>query len=61
MRWQHYRNGDINTIYAKWFRNPIPPNRVNLNVQMSGALKRAIANPTDGGDPEAYAIRNAAQ
>jgi glutamate/aspartate transport system substrate-binding protein len=36
-------------------------NGVNLNVPMSGALKRAIANPTDSGDPETYTIRNAAQ
>jgi len=56
-----YRDGDINKIYAKWFLNPIPPNDVNLNVPMSAALKRAIENPTDSGDPEAYAMRHAAQ
>ena len=56
-----YRNGDINKLYAKWFLNPIPPNGVNLNVPMSAALKRAIANPTDSGDPAAYTMRNAAQ
>lgn len=56
-----FHNGDINKIYAKWFLNPIPPNGISLNVPMSAELKRATANPTDSGDPEAYAIRNTAQ
>jgi glutamate/aspartate transport system substrate-binding protein len=55
-----YRNGDIDKIYARWFLNPIAPNGVNLNVPMSAALKRVIENPTDSGDPQAYATRNAA-
>jgi glutamate/aspartate transport system substrate-binding protein len=55
-----YRSGEINKIYAKWFLNPIPPNGANLNVPMSAALKRVIENPTDSGDPEAYAMRSAA-
>ena len=54
-----YRNGEINKIYARWFLKPIPPNGVNLNVPMSAALKRAIENPTDSGDPETYATRSA--
>ena len=54
------RNGEINKIYAKWFLNPIPPNDVSLNVPMSASLKRVIEHPTDSGDPEAYAVRNAA-
>lgn len=52
-----FRNGEINKIYAKWFLNPIPPNGISLNVPMSAALKRVIENPTDSGDPEAYAMR----
>jgi glutamate/aspartate transport system substrate-binding protein len=56
-----FHSGDINKIYAKWFLNPIPPNGTSLNVPMSAALKRATANPTDSGDPEAYATRNTAQ
>ena len=56
-----YRSGEIKKIYAKWFLAPIPPNSVNLNVPMSAALKRAIENPTDSGDPETYTIQNAAQ
>jgi glutamate/aspartate transport system substrate-binding protein len=55
-----YRSGEMNKIYAKWFLNPIPPNGISLNVPMSAALKRVIENPTDSGDPEAYAMRNAA-
>ena len=56
-----HRSGDIDKIYAKWFLNPIPPNGVSLNVPMSAALKRVIEHPTDSGDPEAYAMRSAAQ
>ena len=55
-----YRSGEINKIYAKWFLNPIPPNAISLNVPMSAALKRAIENPTDSGDPDSYATRSAA-
>ena len=54
-----YRSGEINKIYAKWFLARIPPNGVNLNVPMSPSLKRVFEHPTDSGDPEAYATRNA--
>ncbi|SFJ69748.1 amino acid ABC transporter substrate-binding protein [Bradyrhizobium sp. Gha] len=53
-----FRNGEINRIYTKWFLDPIPPNGISLNVPMSAALKLAIANPTDSGDPAAYVMRN---
>jgi glutamate/aspartate transport system substrate-binding protein len=49
-----FRSGEINTLYAKWFMSPIPPKGINLNVPMSEALKRVIANPTDSGDPAGY-------
>jgi glutamate/aspartate transport system substrate-binding protein len=49
-----FRSGEINTLYAKWFTSPIPPRGINLNVPMSEALKRVIANPTDSGDPAGY-------
>ncbi|MCK1554420.1 amino acid ABC transporter substrate-binding protein [Bradyrhizobium sp. 177] len=52
-----FRNGEINKLYAKWFLNPIPPNGISLNVPMSAALKRVIENPSDSGDPDAYAMR----
>jgi glutamate/aspartate transport system substrate-binding protein len=56
-----YRSGEINKIYAKWFQSPIAPNNVNLNIPMSASLKRVIEHPSDSGDPEAYAVRNAGQ
>ncbi|MBX9468674.1 MAG: amino acid ABC transporter substrate-binding protein [Rhizobium sp.] len=42
-----FTNGEIETIYNKWFISPIPPNGMNLNLPMSPALKAAFANPTD--------------
>ena len=48
------KSGDINQLYTKWFLSPIPPKNINLNVAMSEALKKAIANPTDSGDPKDY-------
>jgi len=49
-----YKSGDINAIYDKWFLKPIPPRGINLNVPMSAAFKKVVANPTDSGDPAAY-------
>src|SRR5436190_3193002 len=49
-----YRSGAINAIYDKWFLKPIPPKGINLNVPMSDAFKKVIANPTDSGDPAVY-------
>jgi glutamate/aspartate transport system substrate-binding protein len=49
-----FNSGEINKIYEKWFLQPIPPRNINLNVPMSEHLKRAIATPTDSGDPTAY-------
>jgi glutamate/aspartate transport system substrate-binding protein len=48
------KSGEINKIYAKWFQNPIPPRNINLNIPMSDALKKVIANPTDSPDPAVY-------
>ena len=44
----------INAIYEKWFEKPVPPKGINLNLPMSAAFKKVIANPTDSGDPKAY-------
>lgn len=52
-----FKSGEINRLYTKWFLSPIPPKNVTLNVQMSPQLKAAIANPTDSGDPAAYAAK----
>jgi glutamate/aspartate transport system substrate-binding protein len=49
-----FKSGEINRIYAKWFQSPIPPKGINLNWPMSEQLKKAIAHPTDSGDPAAY-------
>jgi glutamate/aspartate transport system substrate-binding protein len=50
-----YKSGAINAIYEKWFLKPIPPKGINLNVPMSAAFKKVVANPTDSGDPAWYA------
>jgi glutamate/aspartate transport system substrate-binding protein len=49
-----YKSGQINAIYDKWFLKPVPPKGLNLNVPMSDAFKKVVANPTDSGDPAAY-------
>jgi glutamate/aspartate transport system substrate-binding protein len=49
-----FRSGEIHTIYNKWFQSPIPPKGINLQLPMSAALKKAIAAPTDSGDPKYY-------
>ena len=49
-----YKSGQINAIYAKWFQKPVPPKNVNLNLPMSPALKKVMANPTSSGDPKDY-------
>src|SRR5215475_522406 len=49
-----YKSGAINGIYEKWFQKPIPPKGINLNLPMSPAFKKVVANPTDSGDPAAY-------
>ncbi len=49
-----YKSGAINAIYDKWFVKPIPPKDINLNLPMSAAFKKVVANPTDSGDPAKY-------
>ena len=48
-----FSSGEINSIYDKWFLNPIPPKNVNLNFEMSDNLKTLIANPHDSAQPKA--------
>ena len=48
-----YSSGEINSIYDKWFSNPIPPKNVNLNFEMSDNLKALIADPHDSAQPKA--------
>ena len=49
-----FASGEIQRIYDKWFLHPIPPRNVVLNFPMSDQLKRALAKPTDSGDPLDY-------
>ena len=49
-----YKSGAIEPIYTKWFQATIPPRGVNLNLPLSEAFARVIANPTDSGDPADY-------
>src|SRR5262245_51016996 len=49
-----YKSGRINAIYSKWFEKPVPPKNVNLNLPMSAAFKKVVANPTSSGDPKDY-------
>jgi glutamate/aspartate transport system substrate-binding protein len=49
-----FKSGEIEKIYAKWFQAPVPPKGINMNMAMSTALKRAIAKPTDSGEPKDY-------
>lgn len=53
---QTYKSGDeMRRLYSKWFMSPIPPRGINLRVPMSRQLEAVLANPTDSGDPAAYA------
>jgi glutamate/aspartate transport system substrate-binding protein len=47
-----YASGEINTIYNKWFTQPIPPKGLNLMFPMSDQLKALIATPTDQPAPD---------
>jgi glutamate/aspartate transport system substrate-binding protein len=51
---QIYKSGQVNAIYSKWFEKPVPPKNINLNLPMSAAMKKVVANPTSSGDPKAY-------
>jgi len=43
------RSGEINAIYDKWFMQPIPPRRLNLNFPLKDALREAFKHPNDEG------------
>lgn len=49
-----FRSPSITALYEKWFRSPIAPAGINLEVPMSPALQRVYNNPTDSSDPSAY-------
>lgn len=39
--------GEITTLYRKWFESPIPPNQINLKLPMSYLLRDSFKAPTD--------------
>lgn len=47
-----YASGEINSIYDKWFTQPIPPKNVNMDFKMSDNLKALFANPHDKAEPQ---------
>lgn len=49
-----FRSGEIKRLYHRWFESPLPPSGIALNLPMSAALQRAIAQPTDSSDPNHY-------
>lgn len=49
-----FRNGEIASIYRRWFESPLPPNGLNLKLPMSAAFRRIVAQPTDAPDPARY-------
>jgi glutamate/aspartate transport system substrate-binding protein len=51
---KHYKSPEAAKLYARWFQQPIPPRRINLNVPMSAQLKKVMASPTSSGDPKDY-------
>ena len=40
-------SGEAEKIYARWFLQPIPPKGLNLNFQLSYALKKLYKSPND--------------
>ncbi len=48
------QDGTVARLYAKYFESPIPPRQISLDLPMSDLLKRALAKPTDSGDPADY-------
>jgi glutamate/aspartate transport system substrate-binding protein len=41
------RDGTMHELYARWFRSPIPPRKVNLGVPLDEALSALFAAPND--------------
>ncbi|MGN5478813.1 hypothetical protein ACTMU2_22795 [Cupriavidus basilensis] len=57
------KDGAINTLYTKWFMQPVPPKGLNLDFPLSDDMKALIKNPrttrrsTDSAKPES-GVRN---
>ncbi|HDS0916457.1 TPA: transporter substrate-binding domain-containing protein [Pseudomonas putida] len=42
-----YASGEIETIYRKWFQQPIPPKGLSLDYPLPEEVKALYTNPTD--------------
>src|SRR5690606_15975038 len=40
-------SGEINTMYKKWFEQPVPPRGLNLDFKLSDDMKALFKNPND--------------
>jgi glutamate/aspartate transport system substrate-binding protein len=40
-------DGEVKTVYSKWFLSPIPPKGVNLNIPLSPLMRDQLSFPTD--------------
>ncbi|WP_177200873.1 amino acid ABC transporter substrate-binding protein [Roseateles sp. YR242] len=49
-----YRSGEIFSIYKRWFASSLPASGINLQMPMSAALRKVVAQPTDSPDPARY-------
>lgn len=50
-----YKSPAIQVLYDKWFTKPVDARGLNLDFPMTPQLKKMFANPSDSGDPMAYA------
>ncbi|MNR15155.1 Glutamate/aspartate periplasmic-binding protein precursor [compost metagenome] len=41
------KDGSINTMYTKWFMQPVPPKGLNLDFPLSEDMKALFKNPND--------------
>ncbi|WER46462.1 glutamate/aspartate ABC transporter substrate-binding protein [Cupriavidus sp. WKF15] len=41
------KDGTINTMYTKWFMQPVPPKGLNLDFPLSDDMKALFKNPND--------------
>lgn len=49
-----YKSPEGEKLYNKWFMQPIAPKGLVLNVPLEGAMKKALAQPSDSPDPASY-------
>jgi len=41
------KDGSVNTLYTKWFMQPVPPKGLNLDFPLSDDMKALFKNPND--------------